>query len=331
MKKLLCLFTVLCLLAGIGGAAFAEDDYAGEYIAFAVESNGYFIEPESAELPSVLTLNEDGTGKLEVMGQEVVLPAWSIEGETLYLSSEDGATEEVDFIDGIIVIDLFGGGDPLLHYAKEGTDVSGYDILSMEEFYNTMLSAFHPLMFDLYMSLDEAEVLHLNYDMHTDYMDSDQTYEVHVMDGQYYSSRTTHVSGLENTTITFIQDGVVYNLDPEDMTGIEVMDFPEGMDIRLMDDIFSALQTYSQRTEFTEEPAELDEVAYTAVKYPATEYEPEYTFYFDEDGQLVHILEGAPVIESLADMGETFYTINIIDDAVDASLFDMSGYEISDW
>ncbi len=108
----------------------------------------------------------------------------------------------------------------------------------------------------------------------------------------------------------------------------------------MMDDVFSLLWSCGQRLDYTEENAELEEEdgetgetvlhPYTTVIYPATEYEPEYIFYFDEDGQLARIHEDAPVIETAVDIGESLYTVYAIDDAVDDSLFDISGYEITE-
>jgi hypothetical protein len=40
-------------------------------------------------------------------------------------------------------------------------------------------------------------------------------------------------------------------------------------------------------------------------------------------------VEGPPVIETGIDIGESVYTIDSIDTAVNESLFDISGYQIS--
>ena len=67
-------------------------------------------------------------------------------------------------------------------------------------------------------------------------------------------------------------------------------------------------------------------VSYSVEVFPAQDYTPETAYYFDGDGKLVHILSGAPVM--MPELGETFYTIHVMDTAVDESLFDLSGYAI---
>lgn len=192
-----------------------------------------------------------------------------------------------------------------------------------------------PKLSAYFVKLDPNEI-HMNYDKHTDYMDSTMHYDVHCDGDTYYSSDTTEVSGYTNTTITFIQDDAVYNLDPDDMTAVKVMDVSKsffGGNLIIMDDLYKNISLYyasGDGSDYTEDTREADGQNYAVEIYPATEYQPELTFYFDESGDLVYCLQGPPVIEALSDMGETFFTIHSIDNSVDTSLFDMSAYEIQE-
>jgi hypothetical protein len=97
-----------------------------------------------------------------------------------------------------------------------------------------------------------------------------------------------------------------------------------------MDSLYSSMFNNATMTEFTQEQREIDGVSYSADIYAPTDYYPEGVYCFTEDGQLAHLIQGAPVIESLAEMGETTYKIYAIDDQVDESLFDLSGYNIAE-
>ena len=81
------------------------------------------------------------------------------------------------------------------------------------------------------------------------------------------------------------------------------------------------------RTDYQTETRELEGVSYTAEVYPAQDYTAEAVCYFDDAGNLIRIVVGAPVVAP--QMGETVYTVHGIDDKVDETLFDISGYTIS--
>ncbi len=53
----------------------------------------------------------------------------------------------------------------------------------------------------------------------------------------------------------------------------------------------------------------------------------EASFWLDEAGNLVRYVEGPPVVSAAADIGESDYTIESIDTAVDDSLFEISAYQ----
>ena len=63
--------------------------------------------------------------------------------------------------------------------------------------------------------------------------------------------------------------------------------------------------------------------------FPATDSTAEAAFYFSTDGKLAYCFEGAPVIKTVVEIGETVYTVHVIDEAVNEALFDISGYTIS--
>jgi hypothetical protein len=187
------------------------------------------------------------------------------------------------------------------------------------------------MLYALYSGLDTRAGIHLNYDMHTDYLDADMSYDVHGKDGVYYSLRTTLVSGFENSLVTFFRDGTAYNLYPDDMTGIVATTTTSSyiMDnIMLMDHLLSDLHSYGQRKDYTQETRDLDGVSYTVELFPERGNTPEAAFYFKDDGQLAFCFKGAPVVETAVEIGETAYTIHTIDQAVNEDLFDISGYTI---
>jgi len=155
---------------------------------------------------------------------------------------------------------------------------------------------------------------------------------VHGKDGVYYSRRTTQVSGFENTMVTFFRDGTAYNLYPKDMTGLIATTTNSSYireNVMLMDHLFSDIHSYAQRKDYTTEKRELDGVSYTVELFPATGSTAEAAFYFNADGKLAFCFEGAPVIKTAAEIGETVYTVHAIDEAVNEALFDISGYTIN--
>ena len=95
----------------------------------------------------------------------------------------------------------------------------------------------------------------------------------------------------------------------------------------MLDDLYSVIYQRVLRTDFTVESRELEGVSYTTEIYPGQNYMQEAAFYYDEAGRLVHVLVAAPQIAP--ELGETFYTIYAIDEAVNDALFDISGYTIA--
>ena len=97
-----------------------------------------------------------------------------------------------------------------------------------------------------------------------------------------------------------------------------------------MDSLYSAIETHAQETDYHMETKDENGGMITVVTYPASGFEPEASFWFDGEGKLVRYEEGAPVIDIGFEIGESVYTVESIDTAVDESLFDISGYQITE-
>ena len=305
----------------------AELPLEGEYEAFAVQIDNALVYAADLGFASAITLSEGGTGSMSQNEETMDISTWTADGERFSITMADGSSAEGKIHGGVIELDIYGSGYMILCYAKEGADISGYAPMTLEEYKAKPDS----MLYALWESLDADAGVHLNYSMHTDYMDADQSFDVHGKDGMYYSRRTTRVSGYEDTLVTFFRDGTAYNLYPENMTGIVVTKTSSSAvteNTMLMDHLFSEIHSYAARKDYTTETRELDGVSYTAELFPATGYTAEAAFYFGDDGRLAFCFKGAPVIKTAAEIGETVYTVYAIDEAVDEALFDISGYAI---
>lgn len=305
----------------------AELPVEGEYTLFAVEYDSALVYAADLEISSTLTLAEGGTGRMTFDEDAKDISAWTAVSEAFSITLADGGSATGSLHRGVIELDLYGNGSMLLFYAKEEADISGYAPMTLEEYHAKPDS----MLYALWSSFDMDAGIHLNYDLHTDYMDADQSYEVHGKDGVYYSRRTTRVSDFENTMVTFFRDGTAYNLDPKDMTGIVATTTTSSYlakNVMLMDHLLSEIHRYAPRKDYTTQTQEIEGVSYTVELFPERDNTPEAAFYFTEDGQLVYCLKGAPVVETGVEIGEMAYTVYTIDDAVDEALFDLSGYTI---
>ena len=323
LSLLLVTALALSLCAAGGAAAYADGEHPAEaaqtYNMFALGYAGQILETAQLGASSVLTLNADGTGTMSMDEETMDITAWSVTGNTLTVTLSDGSqgTGALHPEQGVIELD-FGGY--LFYYGREGADTAAF-------------LAPDTRLYAVYDSIDQTAGAHLKYAMHTDYMDANSLYDVHTKNGIYYSSATVQVSGYESTTVTFYQEGNVYSLTPSDMTGTLVTTVDPsllGTGILAMDSLYSAILSHALSTNFTTETREVDGTAYTVDIYPATEYQAEGAFYFDAEGNLVRYVEGPPVIETTIDIGESVYTVESIDTAVDESLLDISGYQISE-
>lgn len=311
--------------------------YEGDYTLFAVRDGKYTVSAEEKGVNnSSITLAEGGTGSMTIGEESMDITTWSVEDGVITITMADESTADGQIRGGVIELDIFGTGDLILIYSQEAADISGYELLTLEEV-NELIAAEEEsskTRLGLFLdTLDMEEGIHLKYQLKVDYMDAVQEYDVHAKGGTYYSSRTTKVSGYENTTVTFIRDGKVYNLSPDDKTGKYITDLPlsyTNANLMLMDSLYSELTMATTRTGRTEEERELEGTTYSVDVYPETEYQSETIVYFDGDDQPVFCSKAAPVIETAVDIGESFYTVEVIDDQVDESLFDVSAYNISE-
>lgn len=104
MKKLASL--ILALLLALGCAAVSADDVTGTWYATSVSMDGQTVDPSALGMEMTLTLNNDGTACMTVLGQEQPC-TWSINGDTLTLSA-DGSDLPLSYDGTAIIIDDSG-------------------------------------------------------------------------------------------------------------------------------------------------------------------------------------------------------------------------------
>ena len=225
---------------------------------------------------------------------------------------------------GVIELDLSRTGESLFYYAMDGADISAYEVLTLEEYQAAYDAAHDSRLYALWKSLDTETGVRLQYRLQTDYLDSNQTYDVHGKGTSYYSLRTTEALGREVRNVTLFIDGMAYNLSPDDGTGVLATTTDPDMveDVMLMDTLYGRIYDRAQEIEYTTEDRAMDGKTYSVEVFPENDLYGEAAFYFDDNGSLVYCEEKAPLV------GETTYIIEEISDAVDESLFDFSGYEI---
>ena len=306
----------------------------GEYKIFAVEYEGYLIHAAEMELESVLTLGADSKGKLTMGEDSMAIASWTLDGSKCTITMEDESSADATVEDGVLILDLYGDESMVLYYAQEEADISMFSPMTADEVRAAMEGRILESKLGTFWSqLDAADAIHLSYDMHTEYMDATQSIDSYSKGGMYYSYKLTKVSGYENASVVVFRDDTAYNLDPEKKTGVIATTVSSSYfsdNIERMDSLYSDIWTYAHETDCTEETREKDGVTYDVEYFPAGEYTAECAFYFDENGQLVYVEKGAPVIEGLQDIGKSTYTIKTIDNEVDEALFDISGYEITE-
>ena len=321
MKRTLAiLLTMVLLLALCPAGTLAAEGAAGKYTIFTIDMMGTQTDPAVLGLEGYLALYEDGTGKFVVDGDEQTLASWSIDGKTITASDGVGSTETLTLENGVIEMDL--GGGVYLYLAREGVDLK--DFRPWDHSTGSRTAA-------IYKGVDAKKGAHLDYEFHADYMDSTSILDVHAKDGMYYSGRVTKAGGYEQPSATLYRDGKAYNLYPDEKRGTVALSYSSSLlteNILLMDELFKEIYECAFRKDFTEEKRELEGVQYTAEVFPAQDYSAEAVFFYDDAGRLVHVLVGPPVY--MPDFGETFYTVRSIDDKVDETLFDLSGYTITE-
>ncbi len=306
----------------------------GEYKIFAVEYEGYLIHAAEMELESVLTLGADSKGSMTMGEDSMDIASWTLDGSECTITMEDESSASAAVEDGILILDLYGDESMVLYYAQQEADISMFSPMTADEVRAAMEGRILESKLGTFWSqLDSADAIHLSYDMHTEYMDATQSIDSYSKGGMFYSYKLTKVAGYESPSIVVFRDDTAYNLDPEKKTGVIATTVSSSYfsdNIERMDSLYSDIWTYAHETDCTEETREKDGVTYDVEYFPAGEYTAECAFYFDENGQLVYVEKGAPVIEGLQDIGTSTYTIKVIDNEVDEALFDISGYEITE-
>ena len=286
------------------------------------------------EIDSVLTLGADSKGKMTMGEDSMAIASWTLDGSKCTITMEDESSADATVEDGVLILDLYGDESMVLYYAQEEADISMFSPMTVEEVQAAMEGRILDTKLGAYWSqLDSADAIHLSYDLHTEYMDATQSIDAYCKDGMYYSYKLTKVSGYESPSAVVFRDNTAYNLDPEKKTGVIATTVSSSYfsdNIERMDSLYSDIWTYAHEKDCTEETREKDGVIYDVEYFPAGEYTAECAFYFDENGQLVYVEKGAPVIEGLQDIGTSTYTIKTIDNEVDEALFDISGYEITE-
>ena len=320
MKRITAIMTAAVLLFALCllGAAAPQDGAAGDYKIFTVEMMGEQKSPESMGLTGSLSLNGDGTGLFVLYGMEEPVTKWEVKDGVLSLYNDEGYPMEAKLDKGVIEMDM--GAGFYLYFAREGVDTAGF--VPADHTPDTKL-------YRAFRTIDAKEGAHLSYEYHSDYMDSTSVFDTHAKGDKFFSLRTTKVSGYEQRSATALVDETSYMLYPDEKKGSAVMSVPLSLlmdNVLMLDDCYKTLYQAAMRSDCTEETREVDGKSYSVEVFPAEDYTPETAFYFDEAGKLVHILEGAPVL--MPDLGETFYTIRLVDTAVDEALFDLSDYTI---
>ena len=305
----------------------------GTYTLFGVRNEGLLADAEALGMISTLILEENG-GSMSMNEDEMAVKEWSRAGDIITLVMEDDSSASGTFHDGIFELDLFGTGEMILYFAQESADISSYELLGAEEVIQKLEERERENAPDsktaaVMKAIDPAAGAHLNYEVHTDYMDSNRVYDVHEKGGVYYSYRTTTVGSFSQSMITFFENGTASNLYPDEMRGIVVTETQSDYlknNILLLDDLYKLIATRGIRSDYTEETRDLEGITYDVEVFPAeSDYDTEAAFYFDSEGRLVYVAESARVVD-IMEIGESFYTIHAIDDAVDEAVFDISAY-----
>lgn len=290
----------------------------GEYTFFAIVIGGELTLAEDVDASSMIVLAEDGTGKLTYSDEEGDEDAlkWTEKNGALTFTYSDDTAERGRIKDGIIKFKTSSGD---VYYAREGVDTKGFDPDTFLA--DSLLAAFC-------LGLDSEKGVHLHYQRHVDYMDATTVFDTHAKGESYYALETTSVMGYSSDKATLYKDGTVYLLYPGEKKGSAVMNVSLkllGGEVLMMDDLYKELNSRCERTDFTVEERTLDGKTFTVEVYPAKDYTEQAAFYFDKDGQLVHILVGT---KDTPLVGESFFTIDPPDGKVNEKLFTTDGYTI---
>jgi len=270
------------------------------YRLYAVGANGQIVDAADAKLSSMLTLAEDKTGELTMQDVNDHISSWDTDDTTITLTMSDGTP----------YTGLLQNGQEMILLTFDEKTLGYYIPYDRSRVY---------LLCD---QIDNAADVHLRYTVDTATSGS-TLYDVHAKDGVlYYSEDTVRAADGERRSAVLIADGTQYYLKPDEKTAMRaasqlISPFADDI-LQQTDKLFILLQTFAEEEDYSVETRELDGVSYEVEVFPVYKLRPETAFYFDEEGKLVRIEEG----------DSTVYTVQIIDDSVDVSLFDLSDYQM---
>ena len=102
-----------------------------------------------------------------------------------------------------------------------------------------------------------------------------------------------------------------------------ILDHPE-----LMDSLLQDIYVCKQSGYYQEETMDISGEDYATEIYPPTGLQPEGIFCFNSDGSLAFYLRSEDPESDTPGTTDAVFTIHELDDKVDVSLFDISGYTI---
>ena len=182
-----------------------------------------------------------------------------------------------------------------------------------------------------FKTLDNEAGFHIRYEL--EIMGYNSIYDDQAK-GDFFFERNyiEQLGSSDSDSLKVYRDGKMYSMKKSEMTGI-YMDVPEIEDFHYFGAMFCTI--YQNVMTRVLEPAyetieyTVGESTFKAEKYPAqSEYGVEQIFCFDENGSLAYMINCAN--ESIG-LGEYVYKIDAIDDVVDESLFDITGYTFTDY
>ena len=182
----------------------------------------------------------------------------------------------------------------------------------------------------VYAGMDAGTGAHLVYSIVISSMsDIVPVRDVHAKAGSFYSMETSSLYGYTFRSGECFLGDTAYSLNPENMEARVATTVSSSIiksNVLQLDDLYRGPATPPPPTHYTTETRDVEGIACKAEVYPEKGNDAEAVFCFDESGNLVFVVEGAPPV--MPSIGETFYTVKKIDADVDESLFDISAYTV---
>ncbi len=271
------------------------------YRLYAVGVQGQIVDAASAKLSSMLTLADDKTGELTIQDESAQIASWAIEGQTITITVSDDE----------VYTGLLQNGQEMIILTFDDKTLGYYIPYDRSQVY------------ELCERINNAVNVHLRYRVQTASAGT-TLYDVSARNGvSYCSLDTLRAADGERQSGVLITDGTQYYLKPDEGTAVRaaaqlISPFADDI-LQQSDKLYALLQTFAKEEEYAVETRDLDGVSCEVEVFPVYKLRPETAFYFNEDGDLIRIDEG----------DSTVYTVETIDDAIDASLFDLSAYRLS--